>query len=426
MRGGKSGPRLRLRIGRKLCGRSALRLCFLFAVVFSLLWCGEVCGAADSAAGGAISGGMYRAEGDPAAEDIPLSGFSDILDRLNLKEAEDYARASQNGFALSLTDVVQKLAAGDMSGIGRNMLEVIRRALFSEISAGGKLIGQILLLGILGAVFANFSSVFSTGQISETGFYAVYLLLFTLLTAALGESMAVAAETVGTILGFMRVLMPAYFLAVAFAGGTVSSVAMYETAMFGMTVGEWALNSLMIPLVRVWMILALAGNLTKENVFSRLTELAEQILNWGMKTLLGLVLGIQLLQSLVLPYVDSVKNGTLQKLVGLIPSVGQGAASAAQMLLGAGVLIKNSVGAAAVIMLAVMAAVPVVKLLILMMLYQCAAAALEPVCDKRVLACVAAAAKGHKALLRIVFTAVSIFAATIAVVCAGTNAAYLA
>ena len=306
------------------------------------------------------------------------------------------------------------------------MIAVVRRTLLAEISAGGSLIWQIVLLGILGAVFANFSSVFSTSQISETGFYVTYLLLFTFLTAAVGESMSVAAETVGTILGFMRVLMPAYFLAVAFAGGAVSSAVMYETAMFGMTAGEWTLNAVMIPLVRVWLILALAGNLTKENIFSKLTELVGQAVGWGMKTLLGLVLGLQLLQSLVLPYVDSVKNGAVRKMVGLIPGVGQGAAAAAQMFLGAGVLIKNSVGMAAVIVLAVMAAVPVVKLVVLAALYQFAAAVMEPVCDKRVLACVAAASRCHRELLRIVVTALLIFVVTIAIACAGTNAAYLA
>ncbi len=376
---------------------------------------------------GAAGDGLLRCGNSFGAEaDDPFGGFSEILNRLDLGEAEEYAMSAQDGSALSLTDTVRKLAAGDMTGIGQDMLAAIRRTLFAEISTGGSLIGQILLLGILGAVFANFSGVFSSGQIPETGFYVVYLLLFTLLTAALGESMTVAAEAVGTILGFMKVLMPAYFLAVAFAGGAVSSAAMYETAMLGMTAGEWTLNSVMIPLVRVWIILALAGNLTKENVFSRLTELVEQIIGWGMKTLLGLVLGLQLLQAMVLPYADSLKTGAIQKAVGLIPGVGQGAVSAAQMLLGAGVLIKNSVGTAAVIVLAVIAAVPAVKLLVLMLLYQCAAAMLEPVCDKRVLACVAAAAKGHRALLRIVLTAALLFIVTVAIACAGTNAAYLA
>ncbi len=444
MRGGcgrrRVGERIRgrrQRDGKRSSGGPALRRFLFFMTTISLLWCGRVFAEAGECMPGVESFSINSlwagersllqcAAGNTAPADVPSGEISDILDRLGLKEAEDYALAHQDGSALSLTEIVRKLAAGDMSGIGRDMLAAVRRALFAEIGAGGGLLGQVLLLGLFGAVFANFSSVFSMGQISETGFYAVYLLLFTLLIAALGESMAVAAETVGTILGFMRVLMPAYFLAVAFAGGTVSSAAMYEAAMFGMTAGEWVLNSVMIPLVRVWVILALAGNLTKENVFSRLTELVEQLINWGMKTLLGLVLGIQLLQSLVLPYVDSLKNGTLQKLVGLIPGVGQGAVSAVQLLFGTGVLIKNSVGAAAVIVLAVMAAVPVVKLLVLMLLYQCAAAVLEPVCDKRVLACVTAAAKGHKALLRIVLAAVLIFAATIAIVCAGTNGAYAA
>ena len=420
---------------------------FLLMTVFSFLRCGEAAGA--SVCGQIHLEGLCQnslrqenpclrnlrlrsiclirsEEGGSASEDDSFDSLSGILERLNLQEAEDYALASQSGSALSLTDIVRKLVTGDLDGIGRDMLAVVRQTLLAEISAGGSLIGQILLLGILGAVFANFSSVFSASQISETGFYVVYLLLFTMLTAAVGESMAVAAETVGTILGFMKVLMPAYFLAVAFSGGTVSSAAMYEAAMFGMTAGAWAPNSVMIPLVRVWLVLALAGNLTKENVFSRLTELVGQIIGWGMKTLLGLVLGLQMAQTLVLPYVDSLKNGALRKMVGLIPGVGQSAAAAAQMLMGAGVLVKNSVGMAAVIVLAVMAAVPVVKLLVLMAFYQCTAAILEPVCDKRVLACVTAAAKCHKELLRIVFTAVLIFVVTIAIACAGTNAAYLA
>ncbi len=386
--------------GRRRAARSFLA----FLAIFALLWCKEAA----------------------ASENDMPDGFADILDRLGLEEAEEYVRAGQGDAAPGLTDVVRKLATGDLEGLGEEMIAVVRRTLLAEISAGGSLIWQIVLLGILGAVFANFSSVFSTSQISETGFYVTYLLLFTFLTAAVGESMSVAAETVGTILGFMRVLMPAYFLAVAFAGGTVSSAVMYETAMFGMTAGEWTLNAVMIPLVRVWLILALAGNLTKENIFSKLTELVGQAVGWGMKTLLGLVLGLQLLQSLVLPYVDSVKNGAVRKMVGLIPGVGQGAAAAAQMFLGAGVLIKNSVGMAAVIVLAVMAAVPVVKLVILAALYQFAAAVMEPVCDKRVLACVAAASRCHRELLRIVVTALLIFVVTIAIACAGTNAAYLA
>ena len=146
---------------------------------------------------------------------------------------------------------------------------------------------------------------------------------------------------------------------------------------------------------------------------SRMTGLLEQAIGWGMKTLLGVLLGFHLIQGMVLPYVDSLKDGSVQKIISMIPGVGQGAAAITQMFLGSGVLIKNSIGMAAVVIL-------------LMFLYQCMAALMEPVCDKRLVACIAAAAKGHKLLLQIVMTAALLLVITVALVCAGTNVTYYA
>ncbi|MBP3393434.1 MAG: sporulation protein, partial [Lentisphaeria bacterium] len=41
--------------------------------------------------------------------------------------------------------------------------------------------GQLLALGLIGAVFAGFSDIFSGGQISETGFFLTYLIAFCLM-----------------------------------------------------------------------------------------------------------------------------------------------------------------------------------------------------------------------------------------------------
>ena len=121
-----------------------------------------------------------------------------------------------------------------------------------------------------------------------------------------------------------------------------------------------------------------------------------------------------------------MKNSAVQKLIGLIPGIGQGASAVTQMILGSGVLIKNTMGMAAVIILLVIVAVPVMKLTVLMILYRCVAAVLEPVCDKRLVSCVLAAAKGHKLLLNMVMAAALLLIITVAVVCAGTNVSYYA
>ena len=50
--------------------------------------------------------------------------------------------------------------------------------------------------------------------------------------------------------------------------------------------------------------------------------------------MVGIVRGLHLIQGLVRPYVDSMKAGAVQKLIGIIPGVGQGASAVTQMVIG--------------------------------------------------------------------------------------------
>ena len=168
----------------------------------------------------------------------------------------------------------------------------------------------------------------------------------------------------------------------------------------------------------------MAGHIAKEDMLSKMTELLEQIISWSVKTMIGVVLGFQIIQGMVLPYVDSMKTGAIQKLAGAIPGIGNSIGSVSQMVLGSGVVIKNTIGAAGIVILLIIAAIPLIKLVVLMLLYNCVAALLQPVCDKRIVSCISDIAKGHKLLLSITASAVMLFVITIALVCASTNATY--
>ena len=76
-----------------------------------------------------------------------------------------------------------------------------------------------------------------------------------------------------------------------------------------------------------------------------------------MKTVMGIVLGLNVIQGMILPYVDAVKNSTLEKALEAVPVVGKGAGVVTKMVLGSGILIKNTMGVAAVIILAAMISV---------------------------------------------------------------------
>ena len=365
--------------------------------------------------------GQDSSQNDHAMSEIELLGIGE-----EVKEIENYLRQSlgEGQADFSFLSLMKSLLTGQFSQAAYEAGKGMKNSLLNEIEAGGGLLLQVVMIGIVGAVFSNFSSIFRGSHISETGFFVTYLLLFTCLAASFFASLQIAAKVLEQIFSFLRVLMPAYFMAVAFAGGSLSAAALYEVMMAAVTQVSWICKNILLPMVRIDVLLVLAGHVAKEETFTRMTELLEEAVGWILKTLTGLILGFHIIQSMVLPYADSAGQAGIRKLVELIPGVGSGANALTQVVLGSGVLIKNTMGAAAVAVLLILTLVPMAKLAVLMVLYQAAAAVMQPVCDRRVVSCVNGIAKGHKLLLKIVAASLILFILAIALTCAATNVNY--
>lgn len=365
--------------------------------------------------------GQDSSQNDHAMSEIELLGIGE-----EVKEIENYLRQSlgEGQADFSFLSLMKSLLTGQFSQAAYEAGKGMKNSLLNEIEAGGGLLLQVVMIGIVGAVFSNFSSIFRGSHISETGFFVTYLLLFTCLAASFFASLQIAAKVLEQIFSFLRVLMPAYFMAVAFAGGSLSAATLYEVMMAAVTLVSWICKNILLPMVRIDVLLVLAGHVAKEETFTRMTELLEEAVGWILKTLTGLILGFHIIQSMVLPYADSAGQAGIRKLVELIPGVGSGANALTQVVLGSGVLIKNTMGAAAVAVLLILTLVPMAKLAVLMVLYQAAAAVMQPVCDRRVVSCVNGIAKGHKLLLKIVAASLILFILAIALTCAATNVNY--
>lgn len=351
-----------------------------------------------------------------------------LLDELDLGRIQDFLNQPEQAgkVPFSFKALLKELMDGNFLALFHQCLVGVKNNLLWEIKANGGWIGQVLILGLVGAVFANFSSIFTSSQISETGFYVTYLLMFTFLASSFFTAITITRDVLGNILEFMRALLPTYFLAVSFAGGSITSAAGYGWMLLSISGVEWLFSRLLLPLTRIYILFVLAGCLMKEDLFSKMTDLLENGIRWGIKTATGLVLGFQLLQSMVTPYADSLKHTALQRFVSVIPGVGQGAAAISQMVMGSGVLIKNTVGAGAVFVLMMISLIPIIKLLTLLLFYQGAAALLQPVCDKRMVSCISAVGNGCQILLRMVVTALVLFAVSLAVLCMAANVTYYA
>lgn len=347
------------------------------------------------------------------------------LDGYDFSEIQSFLEEELPDTNLSFVEMVTELMSGESQSIFSTGAEWIRQLLFSEIEANRTILLNVILIAVIGAVFTNFSSVFRNNDISETGFFITYLLMIGILAVAFSAAVSIATVMLDTILRFMKVLLPTFFLAVTFVGGSLTSAAFYETAFGVISIMEWILKNIMIPMIGMYVTLLFVNQISEQDYLSKTADLLKLVVEWGIKTILGIILGIQVIQGLVLPFADAIKTNAIQKAVKIIPGVGDSASAISQMVIGGGVLIKNGIGTAALIVIIAITIIPLFKLAVITIFYYIAAAIIQPISDERMSNSITAVAEGSKLLIRVVFVSGFLFFITIVVVCQTTNVSYL-
>lgn len=327
----------------------------------------------------------------------------------------------ESGVSISFSDIVKDLMAGEIKKVAENMAQEVFRQIGKECRTNQKMIAELMVIAIMAAFFSNFSNVFFNQQVGETGFFAAYLLMFTMILSSFFLMSSIVSEVMEKLLSFMKVLIPSYSLAITASTGLTTSLAMYEFFMIIISVCEWVMLKGIVPLIYMYMIMELANNMAKEDHFSKLTELIKKGSIQALKGVVGIVLGVNVIQSMILPAADSVKVNVIQKGLNAIPGAGQLLGTVTSTIVGSSVIIKNSIGGAGIFCLIVILAVPVLKIILFVLTYYIAAALLQPISDKRLIQCLYAAGESGKLLLNVLLSCGALFLLVIAMTAMSTN-----
>lgn len=280
---------------------------------------------------------------------------------------------------------------------------------------------HILLIVIVAAIFANFSGVFQSTQVAEISFSMLYMLLITICLNSFRVLVASAMANLSQVMEFMGILGPVYFLAVAFATGSSTSVMFYQLVLLLIYLVEILIQNFLLPVTQIYLIVRLLNELSTEVHLSKFAEFLETIVSWSLKTLLAGVIGLNIIQGLLTPAIDSVKRSLVTRSGEALPIIGDAIGGVTEVILGTAVLIKNGIGVAGMIICLVVCLTPLIQMAVTTLMYQLIAALVQPVSDKRMVNCISSMADGSKMLLRIVFTTSVLFLLTIAVVATTTG-----
>lgn len=223
------------------------------------------------------------------------------------------------------------------------------------------------------------------------------------------------------VTGFMSVFCPVYFLAVAVAKGSVTSVAFYNLMLFLIYGVELIIGKILLPVVRVYMMIRVLNFLTPEEMFEKFSELLALIVKWTLRTALACVIGVNLIQGMISPAIDTVRRSAVTKGAEAIPGVGNLLGGMTEVAIGTAVLVKNGIGMAGALICIALCTLPLIQIAATELLYKMTAVMIQPVSDDRVIGCVEAVAEGCGLLLQMVFTVGLLFLLTIAIVAALTG-----
>lgn len=345
----------------------------------------------------------------------------EILSRFDFDEIDASLKELFPEERLEFRSVLEDVLSGDLTLTAELFNQLIADQFTYAVRTGKDQLVHMLMIALIAAVFSNFSKVFQSRQLSEISFYALYLLMIAL---ALNTFSAVTKWVEGGIealTSFMGVFCPLYFAAVAVAKGSVTAVAFYQLVLFLIYLVELLISSILLPAIHIYMLVRVLNDLSLEGYLTKFAELIELCVSWSLKTLLACVVGINVIQGMISPAIDSVKRSILTRGAEAIPGVGDALGGMAEVAVGTAVLVKNGIGMTGALICVSLCLVPLIQVACVALLYKLAAAVIQPVSDPRITGCVETVGEGVRLLMRVVFTTGVLFLLTVAVVSAVTS-----
>lgn len=358
-----------------------------------------------------------EADTDREAEELK----QEILSEMDFAEIQDMLDDMLGEESFSFREALENMLTGKDAFSEEAVQKFLHGLLFSGLEREKDLFMKILLLILLAALLANFASVFDSGQIGEISFYIVYLLLFMLLMNSFSEAAASLQQVIAWMTDFMKVLAPSYLITVSAASGAGTAAVFYEGVLILVWLIQWILLSVILPGADLYVLLRLVNHLSREEMLGKLAELLSTAISWGLKTLLGIVAGLQVVKGLVAPVVDTLKRSLLGKAAGALPGVGNAVNMVTELVVTSAVLVRNCLGVMILIAFVMAGAGPVIRYGILSLAYRFLAAAAQPVSDKRIVECLSTVGEGYGILLRILFTAEVLCMLAFLILMAGTG-----
>ncbi|MBQ8821628.1 MAG: stage III sporulation protein AE [Lachnospiraceae bacterium] len=347
--------------------------------------------------------------------------FESLLKELGLEDLQLEFNRLFPSYRFSMEGILSRLLEGDLLGAGEQFLQGLMMGMELEFTGIRQMLVMLLTLGILSALLSRLVMVFDRQQTADMAMYIFYVVQAGIIMRCFQRMADVAGETIGNILEFVKFMLPTYLLTMTMSGGSVTEKT-YTTVLLGIILLiEYLFVNICLPLCYIYLLLAIVNTIWGEERLALFMELIQKIIRTLLKGSLAVVTAVSVVQNILTPSLDRLSRGTLQKIAGVLPGIGQVTETTLELLLGTMNVLKNGVGILFLVLLLGICIAPILYLYIISFLLEVIAAFTGIVTGKQMTLPIHRTAESIQMLLKTTMTALLLFLLSISMVTLATG-----
>jgi len=307
----------------------------------------------------------------------------------DIKAYWDKVVTQYNGFLPESRDMTFKeFLTADKGHFMKAWFKGVMRYLFHELLVNGKLLGTLILLTVFSMVLQNIQNAFEHPTVSKVAYAVVYMVLVILALNSFKVATSYTITVINDMSHFLLALMPLILALMATSGGLTSVAFFHPLIMFLINVSGWLTSVIVLPLLFLSTFLYIVSALSEHYKVTRLAKLLRSVGIGILAIFFAVFLGVISVQGAATAISDGLLVRTAKFVTGnFVPVIGRMFTDAADTVLSASSLVKNTVGIAGLVILVTIVIFPLLKVMALAFIYHLASAILQPLGGGPIIEC---------------------------------------
>ncbi|GAK03335.1 stage III sporulation protein AE [Geomicrobium sp. JCM 19037] len=288
------------------------------------------------------------------------------------RDYESFLPESQKGSFTDFLDGDQQFSPTEW---GRALLNF----LFHELTANVNLLGTLILLAVFSMVLKALQNAFEHAAVSKVAYSVTFTVLIVISMNSFYIAMSYAQEAVANMVHFMIALLPMVLALLAITGATTTAALFHPLIIVLVNTSGLLIERFVLPLLFISAIVSVASSMSEKFQLTRLATLIRNVAMGTLGAFLTIFLAVISVQGATSAISDGVTLRTAKYIAGnFVPVVGRMFTDATDTVIGASLLLKNTVGIAGLFILFVITVFPALKILVLALTFQIVSAIMQP------------------------------------------------